>query len=81
MSHIEEYHAKITSGEIIAGEKVKNVHSHIIKNLHDMGGTYIYDAEEAEKAISFIETFCCIPKFKDGRQPFMLELWQKALLS
>lgn len=81
MSHIEEYHAKITGGEIIAGEKVKKVYSHIIKNLHDINGAYIYDAEEAEKAISFIETFCCIPKFKDGRQPFMLELWQKALLS
>ncbi len=52
-----------------------------MNNLHSDSGKFRYESREAEKAISFIETFCCIPKFKDGKQPFVLELWQKALIS
>jgi phage terminase large subunit-like protein len=81
INYIEEYHNKIATGEIVAGKKIKKVYAHIVDNLNDVNSRYYFDEKEAEKAISFIETFCCIPKYKDGRQPFILELWQKALVS
>ena len=81
MNYIEQYQEKLETGEIVAGKKLKKVYAHIAANLHDDAGAYYFDERAAEKAIGFIEGFCCIPKFKDGRQPFLLELWQKALVS
>ena len=81
MNYIEEYKNKIDAGEIIVGEKLKKVYAHIMSNLHSDKTEYYFDEQEAKKAIAFIEQFCCIPKFKDGKQPFILELWQKALVS
>lgn len=81
MNYIEQYYKMIDSGEIIAGEKIKKVYAHIVDNLHNDNTEYYFNEKEAEKAISFIENFCCIPKFQDGKQPFILQLWQKALVS
>ena len=81
MNYIEQYYKMIDSGEIVAGEKIKKVYAHIVDNLHNGNTEYYFDEKEAEKAISFIENFCCIPKFQDGKQPFKLQLWQKALVS
>ena len=81
MNYIEQYQEKLETGEIVAGKKLKKVYAHIAANLHADAGAYYFDEREAKKAIGFIEGFCCIPKFKDGRQPFLLELWQKALVS
>ena len=81
MNYIEQYQEKLETGEIVAGKKLKKVYAHIAANLHADVGAYYFDERAAEKAIGFIEGFCCIPKFKDGRQPFLLELWQKALVS
>ena len=81
MNYIEQYYKMIDSGEIVAGEKIKKVYAHIADNLNNNDTEYYFDEKEAEKAISFIENFCCIPKFQDGKQPFKLQLWQKALIS
>ena len=81
MNYIEQYYKMIDSGEIVAGEKIKKVYAHIVDNLNNTNTEYYFDEKEADKVISFIENFCCIPKFQDGRQPFVLQLWQKALVS
>ena len=81
MNYIEQYYKMIDSGEIVAGEKIKKVYAHVVDNLHNANSEYYFDEKEAEKTISFIENFCCIPKFQDGKQPFKLQLWQKALIS
>jgi len=81
LNYIEQYNDAIQSGKIIAGDKIKKVYAHIIENIKNSNQKYYFDSLEAEKAISFIESFCCIPKFKDGKQSFVLELWQKALVS
>jgi len=49
--------------------------------LNNPNAEYYFDESEANKAIGFIEKFYCIPKFQDGKQPFVLQLWQKALIS
>ena len=81
MNYIEQYYKMIDSGEIVAGEKIKKVYAHIVDNLNNPNTEYYFNEKEADKAISFIENFCCIPKFQDGKQPFILQLWQKALVS
>lgn len=80
MNFIEGYAAAIESGEIIAGKKIKSVYAHIVANMHDDTGRYVYDDGLALRAIDFIETFMRIPKLR-GNPPFKLELWQKAYIS
>ena len=73
-NYIQEYHHKIQSGEIIAGKWIKLLYEQIVSGLRD--GLFFFDAEKANKAITFIETFC---RHCEGRNDYItLELWQKA---
>lgn len=78
---IAAYHAKITSGEITVGEKVRKLYEHLTQKLEDKSGQYVFDGERANHAIIFIERFCKHSKGKWAGEPVLLELWQKALLS
>ena len=78
---IAAYHAKITSGEITVGEKVRKLYEHLTQKLEDKSGQYVFDEERANHAIIFIERFCKHSKGKWVGEPVLLELWQKALLS
>ena len=76
-NYIYEYHAKIQSGEIVAGKWIKAVYSTLIKGLES--GEYFFDAKWANKVIRFIEIMCHHSK---GRNDLIkLELWQKAMVS
>ena len=76
-SYIHEYHARIMSGDIIAGKWIIAVYKMIVEGLQR--GDYVYDAKKAQKAIRFIESFC---HHCEGRDDLLkLELWQKALVS
>lgn len=55
-NYIYEYHAKITSGEIIAGKWIKKIYEIIINGLQKQ--EYFFNAKAANKAIRFIENFC-----------------------
>ena len=77
-SAIEEYNDALQSGQIIACRKLKAVYKHLVKNIK-YPGKFHYSQEAAQKAVDFIENFCCIPKMK-GTPKFKLELWQKALV-
>ena len=70
-NYIYEYHAKITSGEIIAGKWIKKIYEIIINGLQKQ--EYFFNAKAANKAIRFIENFCHHSK---GRNDLIkLELW------
>lgn len=76
-NYIYEYHAKITSGEIIAGKWIKQIYKIIVDGLerHE----YFFNAKAANMAIKFIESCCHHSK---GRNDLLkLELWQKAIVS
>ena len=76
-NYIYEYHAKITSGEIIAGKWIKLIYKIIVDGLENQ--EYFFNAKVANKAIKFIENFCHHSK---GRNDLLkLELWQKAIVS
>ena len=76
-NYIYEYHAKIQSGEIVAGKWIKALYSLLIAGLEI--GEYFFDVKWAENVIDFIETMCHHSKGRDDL--LKLELWQKAMLS
>ncbi|MEM6560030.1 MAG: terminase TerL endonuclease subunit [Planctomycetota bacterium] len=45
-----------------------------------MGGKYVYDAEQGERPIRFIESLCCHYQGKFAGQPFLLLAWEKNLI-
>ena len=74
---IQEYHYRITHGEIIAGKWVKTLYDKIVAGLRD--GLFFFDQRKADKAILFIETFC---HHCEGRSDLIkLELWQRSTVS
>lgn len=76
-NYIYEYHAKITSGKIVAGKWIKAIYKIIVDVLEKQ--EYFFNAKAANKAIKFIENFCHHSK---GRNDLLkLELWQKAIVS
>lgn len=71
---IQEYHYRITSGEIIAGKWIKILYDKIVAGLRD--GLFFFDDRKAGKALRFIEGFC---HHCEGRSDLIkLELWQRA---
>lgn len=73
-NYIQEYHHKITTGEIVAGKWIKLLYDKVTAGLRD--GLFYFDAKKANRAIRFIENFC---HHCEGRNDLItLELWQKA---
>lgn len=81
MNYIQQYYEEIKSGRIIVSKKVKAVYEYLVYHLIDTKSQYIYDNDRALRVIKFIETFCKHGEGKLAGKPFILELWQKALLS
>ena len=76
-NHIQEYLHKIQTGEIVAGKWIKLLYEKIVAGLRD--GLYFFDARPANRAITFVETFC---HHCEGRNDLItLELWQRAAVS
>lgn len=62
-------------------KKVKKVYAELIRLINDPDSEWEFDDSKANHAIFFIERFCKHSKGKMGGKPFILELWQKALIS
>jgi phage terminase large subunit-like protein len=78
---ILEYWEKIQNGEEIVSDKVRRVYKKIVKDIFDKDSEWEYNPKRANHAIEFIENFCKHSKGKMGGKPFILELWQKALVA
>ncbi len=78
MSYLIDYINEIEAGRIIAGEELKSVLNGLKNDLNDH--SYIYDEAPGKLRIDFIEKFCKHTKSPFNGQPFILELWEKALL-
>ena len=76
-NYIQEYHYRITHGEIVVGKWILLLYDKITAGLRD--GLFYFDDRKANKAIAFIENFC---HHCEGRDDLItLELWQKATVS
>ena len=77
---IIEYYNAIEEGEVVS-DKVRRVYKKLIIDLNNKNSEWEYSAKKANHAIEFIENFCKHSKGKTGGKPFILELWQKAMIA
>jgi phage terminase large subunit-like protein len=78
---ILEYWEKIQSGEEVVSDKVRRVYKKLVQDIFDKDSEWEYNPKRANHAIEFVENFCKHSKGKMGGKPFILELWQKALIA
>lgn len=78
MNYLLEYYREIKEGKIPVGQELKATLDKIIKDLDDP--RYIFDEKAGNIRIQFIETFCKHTKSPFNGKPFILELWEKAIL-
>lgn len=82
MNAIVEYYELIKNGKEITSYKVERTYQHIVEDIiQNKQSQWEYDHDKALHAIDFIEVFTKHSKGSMGGQPFILELWQKALVS
>lgn len=79
--YIREYYRQIAAGEVLVSDKVRRVYKELDRLLDDDSGEWTFDERRAQHPITFIEKYCKHSKGKLGGRPFILELWQKALVS
>lgn len=76
-NYIQEYHYRMTHGEVVVGKWIRLLYDKITAGLRD--GLFYFDDRKANRAITFIENFC---HHCEGRDDLItLELWQKATVS
>ena len=76
-NYIQEYHYRMTHGEIVVGKWIRLLYDKITAGLRD--GLFYFDDRKANRAITFVENFC---HHCEGRDDLItLELWQKATVS
>lgn len=78
---ILEYWQQIETGKVVVSDKVRRVYKKLFADLSDTSSEWEYSPTRANHAIEFVENFCKHSKGKLGGKPFMLELWQKAMLA
>ncbi len=61
--------------------KVYKMYREIIRIMDDPDSEWEYNPRRANHAIEFIENYCKHSKGKMGGKPFILELWQKAMVA
>ena len=78
---IKTYWQQIESGEVLVGQKIRAIYGELMKLMDDDSSEWEYSEAKAQHAIDFIERYCKHSKGRLGGQPFLLELWQKAMIS
>lgn len=79
---IIKYWKEISADRDSVSYKVYRTYKHIVKDIiENKKSQWEYNEEIAEHAIEFIEHYCRHSKGSVAGQPFILELWQKALIA
>jgi phage terminase large subunit-like protein len=81
MNTIEQYYKSILDGKEVVSKKVERVYKKLVDDLADEKSEWEYSDKKANHIITFIQKYCKHSKGKLGGKPFILELWQKAMLS
>ncbi len=74
---ISEYYSQIVDGSITTSQFIIKLYKRVMKDLEEK--KYFYDDKKAKLCVNFIENFC--HHTKGSSDYFILELWQKALVS
>ena len=78
-NYIYAYYQQISNGSVCVGRWIRLIYEYLVHGLEEK--LFFFDAAEANKAIDWIETHCFHTEGPLAPGPFLLELWQKALLS
>lgn len=78
-NYILTYYQGIKDGSIVVGRWIRLLYEQLIKSL-ETKETY-YNQKEADKAIAWIEAHAFHTEGAMAPGPFVLELWEKALIS
>ena len=78
MNYLLDYYNEIQKGNIVVGKELFTVIESLIADMENP--RYIFDEKPGNIRIEFIETFCKHTKSPFNGQPFLLELWEKAIL-
>lgn len=78
MNYLLMYYDEIQKGKIKVGKELLTVLESLIKDMDNP--RYIFDERPGNIRIEFIETFCKHTKSPFNGEPFILELWEKAVL-
>jgi phage terminase large subunit-like protein len=77
-NYLIQYYQEIEKGNIIVGKELKDQLDFLISELSNP--KFVFDPLPGLARIRFIETFCKHTKSPFNGHPFLLELWEKALL-
>jgi phage terminase large subunit-like protein len=78
MNYLIEYYNEIQNCNILVGEELKKQIDKLIADLDNP--RYIFDEKPGNLRIDFIQTFCKHTKSPFNGKPFILELWEKAII-
>ncbi len=78
---IIEYFNWIQANRSKVGDKVYRVYKELVRLIYDSASEWEYSSKRANHAMEFIENYCRHSKGKMGGKPFILELWEKALVA
>lgn len=94
LTYIEEYYQFLLKNPDKAAKKVLEVYKKLVYDIYhpkevifyneatekEEKHVYVFNAEKANRPITFIEKYCKHSKGKWARKPIVLELWQKAFI-
>lgn len=78
-NYIFSYYQAIKSGQIVAGKWIHKIYEYIIRGLESK--EFFYDQKKGNGAVDWIEAHCYHTEGALAPGNFVLELWQKALVS
>ena len=78
-NYIWKYYQGIKTGEYLVGKWVRLIYEYLVKGLEDK--LFFFDQNKTDNAIEWIETHCFHVEGPLAPGPFLLEVWQKALVS
>ena len=73
------YYQQIKDGSVVVGQWIRLIYEYIVNGLEQR--LFWFDQKKANKAISWIETHCFHTEGELAPGNFILEVWQKALIS
>lgn len=73
------YYQAIMDGSILVNEYIKDIYTYLVEGMESK--LFYFDQKKASAAVDWIEKHCFHTEGKLAMQPFLLELWQKALIS
>lgn len=79
MNYITEYNDKIQNDEIVVGQHIKSIYRQVVNDINNPGA-YTFDEAKATRPVEFVELFCKQSKGQWIGKPFVLDLWQKAMI-